>query len=103
MVETQKKLRDVMKVADLSTGKMENLMPPLTDQEEEMFRNMMRRLHTVFKVNHLKLYNSRLVKLMYVLITGCNKNGCESDGGCRTNLFSASNFKNRNGNDENLQ
>lgn len=39
-----------MKVADLSTGKMENLMPPLTDQEEEMFRNMMRRLHTVFKV-----------------------------------------------------
>ena len=50
VIEAQKRLGDVMKVADLSTGRMENLMPPMSDQEEEMFRNMMRRLHTVFKV-----------------------------------------------------
>jgi hypothetical protein len=50
VVEAKKKLRDVMKIADLETGKMKNLIPPLSDQEEEMFKNMMRRLHTIFRV-----------------------------------------------------
>ena len=50
VVEAQKKLRDVLKVADLETGKMENLIAPLSDQEEEMLKNTMTRLHTIFKV-----------------------------------------------------
>jgi hypothetical protein len=30
---------------------MESLIPPLNDKEEEQFKNMMRRLHTIFKVS----------------------------------------------------
>jgi len=51
LVEAQEGLSDALKVADLSTGKMESLIAPLTVREEEMFKNMLRRLHTVFKVN----------------------------------------------------
>ncbi|ODM98246.1 Proline dehydrogenase 1, mitochondrial [Orchesella cincta] len=50
LVEAQKGLGETLKVADLSTGKMQHLVPALTQQEEEMFKNMMRRLHTIFKV-----------------------------------------------------
>jgi len=50
LVEAQKGLGDSLKVADLSTGRMQSLVPALTVQEEEMFKNMMRRLHTIFKV-----------------------------------------------------
>jgi proline dehydrogenase len=50
VIEAQQNLREALKVADLSTGKMQTLVPPLSDREEEMFRNMMRRLHTIFKV-----------------------------------------------------
>ncbi|CAG7730752.1 unnamed protein product [Allacma fusca] len=50
VVGAHKKLREAMKVPNLSTGEMQNLLPPLTDVEEEMFNNMMRRLHSIFKV-----------------------------------------------------
>jgi len=50
LVEAQKGLGESMRVADLKTGKLQNLMPPLTDEEDAMFKNMMRRLHHVFKV-----------------------------------------------------
>lgn len=50
VVGAQQKLREAMKLPNLSTGEMQNLLPPLTDAEEEMFRNMMRRLHTIFTV-----------------------------------------------------
>ncbi|CAG7821502.1 unnamed protein product [Allacma fusca] len=50
VVGAHKKLREAMKVPNLSTGQMQNLLPPLTDVEEEMFNNMMRRLHSIFKV-----------------------------------------------------
>lgn len=49
-MEAQKGLGESLKVPDLSTGKLHNLVPALTQQEEEMFKNMMRRLHTIFKV-----------------------------------------------------
>jgi len=49
VVEAQQSLSAALKVADVSTGKMESLVPPLSDREEEMFKNMMRRLHTIFK------------------------------------------------------
>lgn len=50
LVEAQKGLKETLQVPDLSTGKFRNLMPPLTQQEEEMCQNMMNRLHTIFKV-----------------------------------------------------
>ncbi|OXA52967.1 proline dehydrogenase 1, mitochondrial isoform X2 [Folsomia candida] len=49
VVEAQQTLKEALKVPDVSTGKMESLVPPLSDHEEEMFKNMMRRLHTIFK------------------------------------------------------
>lgn len=50
LVEAQKSLHETLLVPNLSTGKLQNLMPPLTTQEEEMFKGMMRRLHTVFRM-----------------------------------------------------
>ncbi|CAL8129248.1 unnamed protein product [Orchesella dallaii] len=50
LVDLQKGIGESMKVADLKTGKMESLMPtPLSEREEEMFKNMMRRLHKIFQ------------------------------------------------------
>jgi len=50
VVEADKSLKEALKVADVSTGKMKQLVPALSEHEEEMFQNMMRRLHTVFKM-----------------------------------------------------
>ena len=49
-------MKDVFKVPNLSTGKLEPMINALTDEEEEQFRNMLNRLQTVFQVNDLKLY-----------------------------------------------
>lgn len=46
-------LQDLFKVPNLNTGKLEPIISALTSDEEEMFRNMMRRLHTIFKVRFL--------------------------------------------------
>lgn len=50
LVEAQKGMKETLQVPDMSTGKLQNLVPPLTQQEEEMCKNMMNRLHTIFKV-----------------------------------------------------
>merc|ERR1711915_158135 len=42
-------LQDAFKVPNLRTGRMEPLISALTDEEEEQFKNMMRRIHTVFQ------------------------------------------------------
>ena len=48
-------LKDVFKVPNLSTGKMESMINALTDEEEEQFRNMLNRIQTVFQVGfHLE-------------------------------------------------
>jgi len=54
LIDQGKSLRDVLKVPNLETGKMEPLITgddggALTAQEEEQFRNMVNRLHTIFK------------------------------------------------------
>ena len=43
-------LQDMFKVPNLKTGRMEPLISALTDEEEEQFKNMLRRMHTVFQV-----------------------------------------------------
>jgi len=42
-------LQDMFKVPNLKTGRMEPLISALTDEEEEQFKNMLRRMHTVFQ------------------------------------------------------
>jgi len=42
-------LQDVFRVPNLKTGRMEPLISALTDEEEEQFKNMLRRMHTVFQ------------------------------------------------------
>jgi len=42
-------LQDMFKVPNLNTGRMEPLITALTHEEEEQFKNMMKRLHTVFQ------------------------------------------------------
>ena len=48
-------LQDMFKVPNLKTGRMEPLISALTDEEEEQFKNMLRRMHTVFQVLQLLL------------------------------------------------
>ncbi|CAL4062361.1 unnamed protein product [Meganyctiphanes norvegica] len=49
LIDTNILLTDMFKVPNLKTGKLENLISALTREEEEMFKNMMRRLHTIFQ------------------------------------------------------
>ncbi|KAK8381584.1 hypothetical protein O3P69_018580 [Scylla paramamosain] len=42
-------LSDLFRVPNLNTGQMEPIISALTTEEEEMFKNMMRRLHTIFR------------------------------------------------------
>lgn len=48
LIDTDLLLKDVFKVPNLKTGKMEPLMQALTPREEEQFRNMLNRLDTLF-------------------------------------------------------
>jgi len=50
LLDVQTNLRETFRVPDLKTGKMMDLITPLKESEEKMFINMMRRLHTIFKV-----------------------------------------------------
>ena len=43
-------LQDMFRVPNLKTGRMEPLITALTDEEEEQFKNMLCRMHTVFQV-----------------------------------------------------
>lgn len=42
-------LEDQFRVPNLKTGKLEPLLAPLSEQESEQFKNMLRRIHTVFQ------------------------------------------------------
>lgn len=50
LIDSKLLLRDVFKVPNLRTGKMEPLISALTDEEEEQFRNMLNRVTTLFQV-----------------------------------------------------
>lgn len=50
LIDTNMLLQDVFRVPNLETGTMEPIISSLTQTEEEMFQNMMRRLHIIFQV-----------------------------------------------------
>lgn len=47
-------LSDTFRVPDPKTGQMRRLISQIPPKEEEMFRNMIRRLNTIVKVNLVK-------------------------------------------------
>lgn len=48
-------LSDLFKVPNLQTGRMEPIISALSPEEEEMARNMLRRLNTIFSVGEVNL------------------------------------------------
>ena len=54
LIDSNMLLKELFQVPNLKTGKMEPIISALTHEEEEMFKNMMRRLHTIFQVSVLK-------------------------------------------------
>ncbi|XP_035207312.1 proline dehydrogenase 1, mitochondrial-like isoform X1 [Stegodyphus dumicola] len=50
LVDMDYVISDLFKVPNIQTGRMEPIISALTEEEEEMFRNMMRRLHQIAKV-----------------------------------------------------
>jgi len=49
LIDIEILLHDLFKVPNLKTGRMEPLISALTSEEEEQFKNMLRRIHTVFQ------------------------------------------------------
>lgn len=47
LIDMQQLISDLFKVPNLTTGRLEPIIRALTVEEEEMFRNMMRRIHTI--------------------------------------------------------
>lgn len=50
LIDSHLLLKDVFKVPNMTTGKMEPMISALTDEEEEQFRNLLNRITTVFQV-----------------------------------------------------
>lgn len=51
IVDESSQLSDTFRVPDPKTGQMRRLISQIPPKEEEMFRNMIRRLNTIVKVN----------------------------------------------------
>lgn len=50
IIDENQELSNTFRVPDLKTGRMSRLITQLSKKEEEMFRNMIRRLNTIVKV-----------------------------------------------------
>lgn len=52
IIDENQELSATFRVPDLKTGRMARLITQLSQKEEEMFRNMIRRLNTIVKVKN---------------------------------------------------
>lgn len=52
-MDENQQLSDTFRVPDLKTGRMVRLITQLTPKEEEMFRNMVRRMNNLCRVSVL--------------------------------------------------
>lgn len=55
IIDDNQELSMTFRVPDLKTGRMTRLISQLSTKEEEMFRNMIRRVNTIVKVSVLEL------------------------------------------------
>lgn len=52
-MDENQQLSDTFRVPDLKTGRMVRLITQLTSKEEEMFRNMVRRMNNLCRVSSM--------------------------------------------------
>lgn len=81
LIDMKKGLGDTFQVPNIETGKMEKLITgdddgALTALEEEQFRNMVNRLHTIFTVINYFIYVNFLIGYHYFIITVCKETKC---------------------------
>ena len=81
LIDQKKGLGETFQVPNLETGKMEKLITgdddgALTALEEEQFRNMVNRLHTIFKVK----FNRLMIQFYFKFVLVCQKAKCTSYG-----------------------
>jgi len=70
IVDENHQLSETFRVPDLKTGRMVRLITQLTSKEEEMFRNMIRRLDNLCKVSH------KYCSCIHLVFSGCNYGTC---------------------------
>jgi len=70
IVDENHQLSETFRVPDLKTGRMVRLITQLTSKEEEMFRNMIRRMNNLCKVSYKYCCCIRLVFCL------CNYGSC---------------------------
>lgn len=58
IVDEDSQLSDTFRVPDPKTGQMRRLISQIPANEEEMFRNMIRRLNTIVKVSVSNIFPS---------------------------------------------
>lgn len=96
IVDEDSQLSDTFRVPDPKTGQMRRLISQIPPKEEEMFRNMIRRLNTIVKVGFI---NIPLKYLLNPQISGCCWFRCPYYDWRWTNLFSTSNISHHTWND----
>ena len=57
IVDEDQELSETFRVPDPKTGQMRRLISQIPPKEEEMFRNMIRRLNTIVKVGSAKFFS----------------------------------------------
>lgn len=106
-------LSETFQVPDIKTGNMVKLMTQLTQKEEEMFRNMIRRLNNIVSVRLLsrlfifffvkQAWTSSMMHVYSYSLPGGEKIGRSHNGGRRANILSASHLETDVGNDAQVQ
>ena len=61
IVDEDQELSDTFRVPDPKTGQMRRLISQIPPKEEEMFRNMIRRLNTIVKVGNCCFLNNKVI------------------------------------------
>lgn len=106
VVNEESQLSDTFRVPDPKTGQMRRLISQIPANEEEMFRNMIRRLNTIVKVvflifrNILLNYETQInIHVRLSIETGGRRFRCAHYDRCRTNVFPAGHIAHHIGND----
>lgn len=99
IINEESQLSDTFRVPDPATGQMRRLISQIPPKEEEMFRNMIRRVDTIVKVKYKIISFSILCAFKSwnhteILFVGCRSIGRPYNDRCWTNLFPTCHFTN---------
>lgn len=102
IINADSELSETFRVPDPKTGQMRRLISQIPPKEEEMFRNMIRRINTIVKVSHsrFRILDDWFFKFNYYHGNlGCWGFGCAYYGWCWANLLPTGHFAHHSGND----